>query len=94
MGLETRRRAVRPALVVVALGAALSGCGLPQDGYGRPNPYSYSSPGYYSSPSYYSSHRNHHRSESHHRPSSQPRTENSTQQRLQQHWINQAQRPR
>jgi hypothetical protein len=63
-GLETRRRAVRPALVVAALGAALSGCGLPQDGYGRPNPYSYSSPGYYSSPGSYSSHRNHHRSES------------------------------
>ncbi len=82
---------MRPALALAALGAALSGCGLPQYGYGRSDSYSYGSPSYYSSPSYY---RSHHRSENHHRPSSQPRSDNNTQQRLQQHWINQAQRPR
>ncbi|CAA9273274.1 MAG: hypothetical protein AVDCRST_MAG08-3323 [uncultured Acetobacteraceae bacterium] len=87
----TKGRAARPALVVVALGAALSGCGLPEGGYGQSAPYSsYSSPTYYHPPSHYRSHR----SENHHRSSSQPRTENWSQQRLQQHWVNQAQRPR
>lgn len=82
---------VRSALAAAALGAALSGCGLPEGGYGRSAPYSsYSSPSYYNSPSYYRSHRN----DNHHRSSSQPRTENWSQQRLQQHWVSQSQRPR
>jgi hypothetical protein len=47
--------------------------------------------GYYSSPSYYRSY-SHHRSGGEHRSS--PRTENWSQQRLQQHWLSHAQRPR
>lgn len=91
------RPAARLALVLATLGAALSGCGLPEGGYAPGAPHSYSSPSYYNSPGYHSSpgyYRGHHRSENHHRPPPQPRTENSTQQRLQQHWLNQAQRPR
>ena len=80
-----RRVLLRPALVLAALGAALSGCGLPEHGYGRPGGYSYGSPGY---------HRSHYRGESHKRASSQTRTENWSQERLRQHWLNQAPRSR
>ncbi len=82
MPLETRMRTLRPVPVLAALGAVLTGCGLPpSDGY-----YGGGS-GYYGSPGYYRSHR----SSEHHRS----RAETSTQQqRLQQHWQNQAQRPR
>ena len=80
---EKRARAPRPITVLAALGvAALGGCGL-SDGY-------YGGGGsYYGSPSY---DRSHHRSGGGHRSS--PRTENWSQQRLQQHCLSQAQRPR
>ncbi|GAA0595550.1 hypothetical protein GCM10009416_37360 [Craurococcus roseus] len=80
-------RTPRPVPVLAALGMALTGCGLPpSDG-----PYSYGGgSGHYSSPGY------HHRPYSHHRRSEshKPRTENWSQQRLQQHWQNQAARAR
>ena len=83
---KKRVRALGPVFALAAVGAAMGGCGLP-DGYygGRDH---YGSPGYYGSPSYYRSHRHNdgHRSS--------PRTENWSQQRLQQHWLNQARQAR
>ena len=80
---ETRMRALRPALVVAAFGATLAGCNLP------PSSGHHGGGGYHRSSSYYSAPSHYRRSE-HHRP----RTENWSQQRLQQHWLNQAQRAR
>ncbi len=80
---EKRVRALRLVPVMAALGTILTGCGLPSDGrYGGGSNH-YGSPGYYRPSS-------HHRSGGHHKP----RTENWSQERLRQHWLNQAQRPR
>ncbi len=85
---EKRVRALRLVPVLAALGLNLAGCGLPPDGlHGGGG--QYSSPGYYGSPSYCRP-PGHHRSSEHHKP----RTENWSQQRLQQHWLDQAQRLR
>lgn len=85
---EKRVRALRLMAVLTTLGLSLAGCGLPSDGlYGGGD--HYSSPGYYGSPSYYRPPGHHRRSEHY-----KPRTENWSQQRLQQHWLYQAQRLR
>ena len=82
---ETRMRALlRPVPVLAASGVVLADCNLP------PYPdYGGGGGTYYSPPSYHSSRSHHRRSESH-----QPRTENWSQQRLQQHWQNQARQAR
>jgi hypothetical protein len=77
-------RALRPMASLALLGAVAGGCGLP-DGY-----YGGGGSSYYGSPSYYSGY---HRRDNHHR-SSQPRVEKWSQQRLQQHWREQAQKAR
>ncbi len=82
-------RALRPVASLALLGAVAGGCDLPAGHYGGGSGY-YGSSSYYSSPSYYSGHR--HRGS--HGRSSQPRTENWSQQRLQQHWREQAQKVR
>ncbi len=74
------KRALRPIASLALLGAVAGGCGLPDGHYGG------GGSGYYGSPSYY-------RRDNHHR-SSQPRTERWSQQRLQQHWREQAQKVR
>jgi hypothetical protein len=82
---ETRARALGPIGSLALLGAVASGCGLPDGYYGGGG-----GSGYYGSPSYYSSY---YRSDSH-KHSSSPRTQNWSQQRLQQHWREQAQKVR
>jgi hypothetical protein len=78
-------RMPRPVPVLATLGTVLAGCGLPlSDGYHG------GGSSYYSSPSYYHRPYSHYRSSESHKP----RTENWSQQRLQQHWLNQAQRAR
>ncbi|MBD0274396.1 MAG: hypothetical protein ICV73_20985 [Acetobacteraceae bacterium] len=74
------KRALRPIASLALLGAVAGGCGLPDGHYGG------GGSGYYGSPGYY-------RRDNHHR-SSQPRTERWSQQRLQQHWREQAQKVR
>jgi hypothetical protein len=80
-----RARALRPVAFLALLGAVAGGCGLPDGHYGGGS-------GYYGSPSYHSS--SYHRRWDSHRRSSEPRVERWSQQRLQQHWREQAQKAR
>jgi hypothetical protein len=99
-------RALRPIPVLAALGAALAGCG----GDARPARYGgsyYGGPGYYGSPYYggydygpsggynrYYGPRGHYGGGGYPGRLSQPRTENWTQERLRQHWIERSRQPR
>ncbi len=76
-------RALRPVASLALLGAVAGGCGLPDGHYGGGS-------GYYGSPSYYSGYRH----KDSHRRSSEPCVERWSQQRLQQHWREQAQKVR
>ncbi len=76
-------RKLRPIASLALLGAVTSGCGVSDGDH-------YGGGGYYGSPGRYSSY---HRGDGHRR-SSQPRVEKWSQQRLQQHWREQARKAR
>jgi hypothetical protein len=80
---EKRVWALHLLPMLAILGTILGGCGLPSNGYYGGGSNYYGSSSYYRSPSYYRSHRH-----------DKHRTEKWSQQRLQQHWLEQAQRPR
>lgn len=78
-----KRTVLRLAPVSAALATVLAGCGLPPDGYhGGGGNHHYGSSGYHRPPI------------RRHREYRKPRTESWSQQRLRQHWLDQAQRPR